>query len=67
MIVEGATEGGDRNDKTWTGGGTLAWRLCSVFDFTEEGLIERMYIYLAPDYTSLDRDRFHRRRSEPRW
>jgi hypothetical protein len=67
VIVEGTTEGSDGGGRIWNGGETLGGRFCSVFDFAENGRIARMYIYLGPDYTGLDRDRFHWRRAQPRW
>jgi SnoaL-like domain len=67
VIVEGTTFGTDGEGNTWDGGETAGGRFCSVFDFTEDGFIKRMYIYLDPDYTSRDTDRFHWRRGQPRW
>jgi hypothetical protein len=67
VFVEGTTSGTDGEGKTWNGGATPGGRFCGVFDFSEDGLIERMYIYLDPDYTSRDTGRFHWRRTEPRW
>src|SRR5471032_1844141 len=67
VVVEGTTEGGDADGRTWNGGQTPGGRFCSVFEFTAEGLIERMYIYLDPDYTSLDKERFHWERAQPHW
>jgi hypothetical protein len=63
LIVEGTTEGSDNEGRTWNGSKTPGGRFCSVFDFAEEALIERMYIYLDPDYTSMDNDRFHWKRT----
>ncbi len=67
VIVEGATIGSDAGGRTWDGGKTPGGRFCSVFDFDSEGLIARMFIYLDPDYTSLDADRFHWKRTAARW
>jgi hypothetical protein len=67
VIVEGATLGNDREGRTWDGGKTPGGRFCSVFDFNSDGLISRMFIYLDPDYTSLDEDRFHWKRASARW
>jgi hypothetical protein len=67
VIVEGATTGSDAGGRTWDGGKTPGGRFCSVFDFTDDGLISRMFIYLDPDYTSLDADRFHWKRASVRW
>jgi len=57
VVVEGTTRGTVLSGDGWTGGKTPGGRFCSVFKF-RDGLIARMYIYLDPDYTSLDRDRF---------
>jgi hypothetical protein len=67
VIVEGATVGSDAGGRTWDGGKTPGGRFCSVFDFSDEGLISRMFIYLDPDYTSLDNERFHWKRASLRW
>jgi hypothetical protein len=67
VIVEGATAGNDAEGRTWDGGRTPGGRFCSVFDFAGDGLISRMFIYLDPDYTSLDKDRFHWKRAAVRW
>jgi hypothetical protein len=67
VIVEGATVGSDAEGRTWDGGKTPGGRFCSVFDFADDGLISRMFIYLDPDYTSLDKDRFHWKRAAVRW
>ncbi len=67
LIVEGTTFGSDSHGGTWNGGETPGGRFRSVFDFDEHGLIERMYIYLDPDYMSLHKDRFHWRRAQPHW
>jgi hypothetical protein len=67
VIVEGTTFGSDGEGGTWNGGETPGGRFCSVFDFNDEGLIKRMYIYLDPDYAGRDADRFHWHRRQPRW
>jgi len=67
VAVEGTTEGSDSDGRTWNGGETPGGRFCSVFEFTRDGLIERMHIYLDPDYTSLDKDRFHWQRTQSHW
>ena len=67
LIVEGRTFGNDGHGGAWDGGKTAGGRFCSVFSFNDQGLISRMYIYLDPDYTSLDKERFHWRRAEPLW
>jgi ketosteroid isomerase-like protein len=59
VVVEGTTVGSAQDGLTWSGGHTPGGRFCSVFEINDAGLIRRMYIYLDPDYTSLDKDRFH--------
>lgn len=54
VIVEGTTFGNDGAGNTWDGGETPGGRFSSVFDFTEDGFIERMYAYLDPDFASRD-------------
>jgi hypothetical protein len=58
VAVEGTTEGSGINGVEWRGGVTPGGRFCSIFVFDSQGLIERMHIYLDPDYTGADRDRF---------
>jgi len=58
VIVEGITEGEGADGRTWRGKQTPAGRFCSVFAFNGEGLIERMHIYLDPDYTGTHRAKF---------
>ena len=58
LVVEGTTEGLGRDNVAWCGGKTPGGRFCSVFEFDERSLIRRMYIYLDPDFTSADKDRF---------
>ena len=58
VVLEGRTSGEDAEGVTWRGGETPGGRFCSVFDFDDAGLIARMHIYLDPDYTSRDRERF---------
>jgi ketosteroid isomerase-like protein len=57
VVVEGTTYGADREGLERSGGKTAGGRFCSVFEFRGP-LIARMHIYLDPDYTSRDRDRF---------
>jgi ketosteroid isomerase-like protein len=57
VVVEGTTRGTDREGRDWRGGETPGGRFCSVFKF-RNGSIVRMHIYLDPDYTSLDKQRF---------
>ncbi len=57
VVVEGLTHGEDRRGGRWEGGKTPGGRFCSVFQFRGD-MIARMHIYLDPDYTSRDQDRF---------
>jgi hypothetical protein len=68
LVVEGTTEGLGRDNVVWCGGKTPGGRFCSVFEFDERNLIRRMYIYLDPDFTSADKDRFlWGQRSQVEW
>lgn len=67
VIVEGATFGHDKAGDAWDGGKTPGGRFCSVFDFNAAGLIQRMYVYMDPDYTAADKDRLLWSRRNPRW
>lgn len=58
VVVEGCTEGLSRDNVHWCGGETPGGRFCSVFHFDGQGLIKRMYIYLDPDFTGADTQRF---------
>jgi hypothetical protein len=51
VAVEGTTEGTDVDGVEWHGGRTRGGRFCSIFVFGQNGLIERMHVYLDPDYT----------------
>ena len=67
VTVEGVTEGTDAKGKEWRGGETSGGRFCTVFGFNPEGLIERMHIYLDPDFTGEHNDGFrwpNRKRQE---
>lgn len=57
IVVEGTTQGVDSEGRRWSGGETPGGRFCSVFEFRDH-LVCRMHIYLDPDYTSRDDDRF---------
>jgi hypothetical protein len=57
VVVEGTTYGTGGDGRQWRGGETPGGRFCSVFIF-RDGLIARMHIYLDPDYTSQDTERF---------
>jgi hypothetical protein len=58
VAVEGMTEGAGADGTEWRGASTPGGRFCSVFVFNDAGLIERMHIYLDPDYTGADKARF---------
>ena len=58
VAVEGTTEGTDVHGVDWHGGRTRGGRFCSVFVFGQNGLIERMHVYLDPDYTGRHQDGF---------
>ncbi|RQR27554.1 nuclear transport factor 2 family protein [Burkholderia sp. Bp9142] len=58
IVVEGTTDGEYGDGTRWSGGKTSGGRYCSVFEFRDDGLIERMHIYLDPDYAGHDSDRF---------
>ena len=64
VLLEGRTSGEDAAGIAWRGGETPGGRFCSVFEFDDEGLIARMHIYLDPDYTSQDRERFRWQRGQ---
>jgi hypothetical protein len=68
LAVEGTTEGMGVDGVEWHGGRTPGGRFCSVFAFNAKGLIERMYIYMDPDYTGRDTEGFiWPRRSSQQW
>ena len=58
VVVEGVTNGTYYDDRSWSGGKTSGGRFCSVFEFNGEGLINRMHVYLDPDYMGDDARRF---------
>ena len=53
VAVEGFTEGVTSDGVEWRGGHTPAGRFASVFSFNSDGLIERMHIYLDPDFAGI--------------
>jgi hypothetical protein len=67
LAVEGTTEGATEEGTEWRGGETAAGRFASVFAFTEEGLIERMHVYLDPDFIGSDPSRFEWGRGTREW
>lgn len=58
VAVEGTTKGTALDGTVWHGGRTAGGRFCSIFSFDADGLIDRMHIYLDPDYAGRDQDRF---------
>jgi len=58
IVVEGTTEGLGRDGVEWCGGKTPGGRFCSVFEFNAADKVKRMYVYLDPDFTSADKERF---------
>ena len=67
VIVERTTFGSDGAANMCDGGETPGGRFSSVFEVTEDGFIERIFIYLDPDFASRDPQRLNWRRSNPRW
>lgn len=58
VAVEGTSEGTTAGDLEWKGGETPAGRFASVFTFDDGGLIERMHIYVDPDFEGAHKDGF---------
>lgn len=58
VAAEGITEGTDVEGVEWHGGRLRGGRFCSIFIFGQDGLIERMHVYLDPDYTGKHKDGF---------
>jgi hypothetical protein len=50
VAAEGTTEGITGDGVQWRGGSTPGGRFASIFTFNSAGLIERMNIYLDPDF-----------------
>jgi hypothetical protein len=67
VIVEGTTFGHDKAGRSWDGGATSGGRFCSVFDFNDDGQVQRMYVYMNPDYVGADPQRHYWNRARPRW
>src|SRR5579864_3218892 len=67
VVVEGATRGTSSEGVAWKCCDTTGGRFCSIFDFDEQGLIERMFVYLDPDYASADKARLYWKREKPSW
>jgi hypothetical protein len=58
VAVEGTTEGITADDVEWRGGCTPAGRYASIFSFNDAGLIDRMHIYVDPDFAGSDKAGF---------
>ena len=56
LVVEG-TSHGKMSGKSWVGGETPGGRFCNVFRF-RDGRISSLHVYLDPDYTGEDEERF---------
>lgn len=57
VVCEGTTHGQDSEGVSWQGGKTPASRFCSIYEI-QDGKIASMRIYVDPDYTSRDTERF---------
>lgn len=57
VVSEGMTSGTLANGTEWRGGVGLGGRFCNVFEI-RGGLIQRLHIYLDPDYGDADADRY---------
>lgn len=57
LFVEGLSDGVAGDGTVWTGGETHAGRWCDVMDI-RGGRIERLHIYLDPDYAGADVNRY---------
>jgi len=58
VVVEGGSEGVGQDGVAWCGGQTPGGRFCTVFTFNDADLIESMHVYLDPDVTGADHERF---------
>jgi len=56
VVVEGTERGVTREGVTWPDGLISEGRFCNVFDFRGDR-IQRVFIYVDPDYTSADQER----------
>jgi ketosteroid isomerase-like protein len=57
MFVEGLSDGVAGDGTVWAGGETHAGRWCDAMEI-RDGRIERLYIYLDPDYAGADTERY---------
>ena len=58
VVVEGGSEGVGQDGVAWCGGQTPGGRFCTVLTFNDADLIESMHVYLDPDVTGADHERF---------
>jgi hypothetical protein len=58
VAVEGTSEGVTVDGVGWNGGSTPGGRFTTMFSFNSAGLIERMHIYLDPDFAGSHTDGF---------
>ena len=56
LVVEGTSQG-KMSGKSWAGGKTPGGRFCNIFKF-RDGRISSVHVYLDPDYTGEDEERF---------
>jgi ketosteroid isomerase-like protein len=57
LVVEGTSSGETADGSTWRAGVSHAGRWCDVFEI-RDGLIQRLFIYLDPDYADADTARY---------
>ena len=68
VVVEGGSEGVGQDGVAWCSGQTPGGRFCTVFTFNDADLIESMHVYLDPDVTGDDHERFATKdRSKRSW
>jgi hypothetical protein len=57
VVVEGFTHGVLADGTPWRATDTLGGRFCNVFE-VRDGLIQRLHVYLDPDYGDFDTARY---------
>jgi ketosteroid isomerase-like protein len=57
VVVEGTSSGRTADGTEWRAGTTHAGRWCDVFEI-RDGKIQRLFIYLDPDYADADTARY---------
>lgn len=57
VVVEGTSSGKTASGATWNAGVTAAGRWCDVFEI-RDFKIQRLFIYLDPDYAGADTERY---------